>query len=155
MARVGKGGPVATRALSIGAILAVKNGPPDMLRSLDPVNRSLSPVITSPLWSAAGFCLLLALAPFLWRQLRGKGVGPAVAALLVAGGLVLLVCVDVWTRWSILPLLVFLALVAACACVVLWPHIRRDERRSRRAEVVDLARVREKREGRRGAGSRR
>jgi hypothetical protein len=149
-------GAMAFLTVMIGVTVAVKNGPPDMWRSLGPASptRPLDRFVTSPLWLAATICVYLALAPAVYRATRGKAVPPNMALLLTTAVLGLFGVLDLVLRGTALPLLVFVLLVAAGVAVTLRAALQRIRQDTSTAEVVDLTRLRENRRARRRAGSR-
>jgi hypothetical protein len=132
--------------------LAVKNGPPGMWRALGAPGR-IEPVdrfVTSPLWLAGTVCVCLTLAPAFYRAARGWQIPPPAALLLTGAALGLVSVVDLLARGTALPLLLFVALVAAAVTLTLQAGSRPPHHKARRpAEVVDLAR---RRKGRSAGG---
>ena len=128
--------------------LAVKNGPPGMWRALGAPGR-IEPVdrfVTSPLWLAGTVCVCLTLAPSVYRAARGRQIPPTWALLLTSAALGLVSVVDLLARHTALPLLVFVALVAAAVTLTLRAGSQPPHHEARRpAEVVDLARRRKDR----------
>ncbi|HMK91609.1 MAG TPA: hypothetical protein VK576_01295 [Thermoleophilia bacterium] len=151
---------MSLHATTIATILAVKNGPAGVWRALDSSRAgAVGAFLTSPPALAIGACAWLALAVVLYRRARHHRLPGGLVAMTAVTGL--LVVAGLATRAPLLGLVVPL-LLAGLWIATLWPRDRRGSRSPEhqaqtsdgRAEVVDLARWRERKEAGRKTGSR-